>query len=308
MQRRHLALVLAYVMILILIVSGIIFCVKRSGIAIRRIAHAFHLDKIMGMSDRMIASRHIRKATRYMRGGDFKRAKAHLQRALKLDPKNYVAYRFLIILYIREDNQRDLNAILQRAESALPKSQASYLYTEVGDYYAYQGVPRLPLAERYYERAIQLDPNNATALNNYGYTLADNGRQLNKAEKLIKKAVELEKNNAAFIDSMGWVYYKQGRYDEALKWLKKAVKLEPNDAELRYHLGMVYIALNRLEEARAQLEKAIRLNPNHIGAQRALNELEQLKKHQRRLRPHEMAYHKTKCNPTVGLLLALIES
>ena len=62
---------------------------------------------------------------------------------------------------------------------------------------------------------IGKDPDNATALNALGYTLADRGERLDDAYDYIKRAYELSPGDFYILDSMGWVLYRLGRLDEA---------------------------------------------------------------------------------------------
>ena len=79
---------------------------------------------------------------------------------------------------------------------------------------------------------IENDPNNATALNALGYTLADNGIRLEDAYNYIKRAYELSPDDFYILDSMGWVLYRLGRLDEAIEFLQKALDLR-NDPEYK---------------------------------------------------------------------------
>ena len=66
-----------------------------------------------------------------------------------------------------------------------------------------------------FRKVLDLDPENAGALNYLGYMLADRNVRLDEAQKLVSKAVELDPQNGAYLDSLGWVCYRQNRLDEA---------------------------------------------------------------------------------------------
>jgi predicted Zn-dependent protease len=96
---------------------------------------------------------------------------------------------------------------------------------------------------------LQRDPNNATALNALGYTLAEHNDRLGEAQDYISKALTLRPNDPAIIDSMGWVKFRQGDAKSALDLLQKAYKLLPDD-EIAAHVGEVLWSLGRQDEAR----------------------------------------------------------
>jgi tetratricopeptide (TPR) repeat protein len=115
----------------------------------------------------------------------------------------------------------------------------------------------------WFEKAIQLDPQNHLAMNDYAYALAEDGRALEKALRLARRAIAIKSNVGAYHDTHGWVLYKLGRYDEALRELRFAVQIAPDTPELRYHLAAVYAKLGRTEDALVELEKALALRPGH---------------------------------------------
>ncbi|WP_108447123.1 tetratricopeptide repeat protein [Halomonas denitrificans] len=104
---------------------------------------------------------------------------------------------------------------------------------------------------------IEHDPDNATALNALGYTLADadiEGR-LDEALALIERAHALAPDNPAILDSLGWVHYRRGEPARALPWLRRAWAAMP-DQEIAAHLIEVLWALGEKAEARALLDEA----------------------------------------------------
>jgi Flp pilus assembly protein TadD len=66
----------------------------------------------------------------------------------------------------------------------------------------------LELAEQDFRRIIQMDGDNAMALNALGYTLTDRTNRHQEAYRLIRRALELEPDDPAILDSMGWVYFR----------------------------------------------------------------------------------------------------
>ena len=85
---------------------------------------------------------------------------------------------------------------------------------------------------------IQVEPDNSTALNALGYTLANRTTRFEEAYALISKALALEPGEPAILDSMGWVLYRMNRNEEALGYLTRAYAAFP-DPEVAAHLGEV---------------------------------------------------------------------
>lgn len=97
----------------------------------------------------------------------------------------------------------------------------------------------VPAAVTNLQKALQLEPENATALNNLGYVLAEKGARPDLAIRYCKSAVKHHPENATYLDSLGWAAYKAGRSDQARKLLRRALELRPGDAEIETHLSQV---------------------------------------------------------------------
>ena len=122
---------------------------------------------------------------------------------------------------------RDQDAInLYKTFVANNPDSKTILYSLGVIYYLQDQIPQSIEAMR---QLIQIDPNNADALNFVGYTYAERGENLDEAEALIIKALEITPNKGYILDSLGWVYYQKGQYDKALEYLNRAAALEPDD-------------------------------------------------------------------------------
>jgi len=90
-----------------------------------------------------------------------------------------------------------------------------------------------------YEKTLEIDTNNATAMNSMGYILADTGLDILRALRLCKKAVDIRPQSAAYLDSLGWAYYKSGEVVEARTWLRRALEIAPDEQEIIRHFRIV---------------------------------------------------------------------
>ena len=112
----------------------------------------------------------------------------------------------------------------------------------------------IELAEQDLRRILQIDDDNAMALNALGYTLTDRTNRHQEAYRLIRRALDLEPDDPAIQDSMGWVYFNLGHAERALPYLKKALEAEENP-EIAAHVGEVLLYLGRDEEAMAVFDE-----------------------------------------------------
>jgi tetratricopeptide (TPR) repeat protein len=90
-----------------------------------------------------------------------------------------------------------------------------------------------------YEKTLEIDTNNATAMNSMGYILADSGLDIMRGLRLCRRAVDSRPNSAAYLDSLGWAYYKSGEVVEARTWLRRALDLAPGEKEIIRHFKIV---------------------------------------------------------------------
>lgn len=114
-------------------------------------------------------------------------------------------------------------------------------------------------------KSIALDPENAAEAYNYiGYMWADHNLHLDDAETMVGRALQLDPNNGAYLDSMGWVYYRKGKYEEALNQLLRAAQtLKRDDPIVFEHIGDTYSKLDRMPQALDYWQKAIALDPEN---------------------------------------------
>ena len=147
----------------------------------------------------------------------------------------------LAIIYVKSGRKRladfELNKLLETGwKSADVLASLAYISWENRD---------IEKCLEYYERSLEKDSENVTALNGMGFVLAEEGRDLTRALGYCKKAVDYSPQNAACLDSLGWVYYKLGLLEEAGKYLRRAEEKLPENAEIQEHI-------NSLEEARTK--------------------------------------------------------
>lgn len=106
-------------------------------------------------------------------------------------------------------------------------------------------------ADKSFDEALKLKPDNASVLNNYAYYLSVRKVRLEDAEKYSKKSLELKPGEPTFLDTYGWIFYQQGKYEKARELIDEAIKKNGKeaDATLYEHLGDVYYKLGNINDA-----------------------------------------------------------
>ena len=113
-------------------------------------------------------------------------------------------------------------------------------------------------AEAEFRKVLELNPDNGSALNYFGYMLADRNIRLTEAHNMIQKALDREPNNGAYLDSLGWVLFRMNKLDEAERSLRRSLDLMSKDPTVHDHLGDVYFREGKIREAIAQWQNSLK--------------------------------------------------
>lgn len=175
-----------------------------------------------------------------------------LERAWELGLRPEVG-RLLLSAYLSTRDDTNAVGILERlravrpADTNLPWTMAVILHR----------MGRVEEAERSMEAVLEREPGNHGALNFLGYSWTDRGVHLEKARDYILRALEADPSNPEYIDSLGWVWFRLGRYEEAVTQLEKAAELSPDEPVILEHLGDAYLAAGRRDEALRAFREAL---------------------------------------------------
>lgn len=174
------------------------------------------------------------------------------ERAMKVFPNQALTHYFN---GIGHSNKREYPAAikaLNRAIDMQPETDKVILgamYSMLGD--IYNSIKEYAKSDEAFDKALEIEPNDASVLNNYSYFLSERGKKLDEAEKMSKKSLELRPNEATFLDTYGWILYKRGEYSKARENIQKAIDASAGraDGTLYDHLGDVYYKLNNKDKA-----------------------------------------------------------
>jgi cellulose synthase operon protein C len=112
-------------------------------------------------------------------------------------------------------------------------------------------------AEKNYAAVLQLQPDNAAALNNLAWTV----HSLRKPGGVAyaEKANSLVPNQPEFMDTLALLLSSNGEQSRATSLELKALELQPTNAAFRLNLAKIYIAAGNRALARTELESVAKL-------------------------------------------------
>ncbi len=131
----------------------------------------------------------------------------------------------------------------------------------------YRGVFEAAATE--FERAIELNPDEATSYNNLGLCLT----KLDRSEEAVasfRKAIEASPEFAEAYNNLGLVYYEKTDYEEAVDLFNQALQKHENYALAYANLGNALHQQEKYEEATRSWERALEIDPACEEAKKAI--------------------------------------
>lgn len=171
------------------------------------------------------------------------------------------------VLVTLGDIYRQMNQYDQAIE-AYSKRISSGIQNGYQDWYvhyvrgiSYERIGDWEKAEADFRYSLDLQPAHPQVMNYLGYSLIERREKLDEALDLIEEAVSLRPDSGYIVDSLGWVFYRLGRFEDAVVPMELAVELLATDPIVNDHLGDVYWKVGREYEARFQWQRALSFDP-----------------------------------------------
>ncbi len=196
---------------------------------------------------------------------DFKRAAEFFTQAAQKDPRYALSYAGLADAYsmLGDAGYLPPSEAWPKAKAAamqaldiddtLPEAHASLGLVKEHFEWDWTG------AEREFRRAIELNPNSATAHHWYGDFLANMGRS-EEGLRETKKAQELDPLSLIINTTLAKQLYLAGKNDQAVEQLRKVLDIDAKFAPARPLLEEVYAGMGKQKEAVAEREKILSLS------------------------------------------------
>ena len=175
------------------------------------------------------------------------------------------------IFYVLESSLHKQDADLDGAERAL-KQGLEHLKNNPELTYelamVYETMGRRSEGLALMETVVRAHPDHANALNYVGYTLAEEGRELDRALVLVTKASTLDPENGYILDSVAWVHFKKKNLDKAWEYIRYAVDVVEEDPTIWEHYGDIAAAMGKVKDARKGYNYSLKFKAPNADAVR----------------------------------------
>ena len=193
--------------------------------------------------------------------GKSEEAVVALEQALAVDPAHAKAHNNMALASI-DLGELELAEAHYRESLAIEPQPA--IHNDLGFVLDRQGMTDEAVEQ--YRKALELDPESASAHYNLATALARQGEYA-AAERHIRTAHELDPSAKTFT-GLGFVLWKQGRTDEAIARLEDAIAADPDYLTAHDQLGTIQVEQGRLEEAASSYGRVVSIRPSAVGHQK----------------------------------------
>ncbi len=185
---------------------------------------------------------------------------------LQTQLSNKMSYLTLFTLGMVQYSQKDWDKAIERFRDALDQvkttpisdlSQSSVFFYRGTSYLSKSDYERAIVD---YDKAIQLNPQNAFNYSNRGYAYYTEGEK-DRAFADFDKAIQLGHQDAMAYFNRAAAYSDKGEKDRAIADYDKAIQLDPKLAKPYYNRGAAYSDKGEKDRAFADFDKAIQIDP-----------------------------------------------
>jgi tetratricopeptide (TPR) repeat protein len=207
------------------------------------------------------ADLHYEKAVHLLTSKQIDRAKASLEKTVKINPQHALAHFSLGTLYKEDKNYKNAYNHFRLA-AKYEENNLEYLLnlTETA-YFA----GKKELALKSVHKALKVEPNNAKLLEMAG-SLYIQGGQEKKAETTLLKALRVDSKCKRCHEHLGKIYFNRTDYVKAITYFEKAIQRDPTNDEAMVLMGNALVFQGDKKRALTYYDNAYSANTRNDEA------------------------------------------
>ena len=194
-----------------------------------------------------------------------KKGLEYFHEAIRIDPIDPFAYAGLALGYLEighgpfDPGDSYIKAAAAAFQAYKLDTTIAVVYTAMAELYTYS-FWEFDKGEKYFKRALELNPNSDQAHYHYAWALYRFGRMEEAIveHELAQKYAPFDPHITAFL---GVLYGYDGRYEDAIREAEKSFEMQKDNPFGNFALGEIYLALGREDEAIEAHKKLAEVTP-----------------------------------------------
>ena len=174
-------------------------------------------------------------------------------------PDNFFLNLIVGIAYSQTSKNKEAKKYLMKAVELNPNDETAL--TALG--FTLNQLKETEAAVVYLERSLRINPKNIQALGTLGI-IYDDEKNYEKCDEVYAKALKIDSTNALLLNNYAYSLSERGiQLDRAYKMIKKAIDTEPNNSSYLDTFGWVLYKLGKYDSAKVFIKRALKTEKNN---------------------------------------------
>lgn len=215
-----------------------------------------------------IIDQHVERARNLIHLKRYDQAIPELQKALIIDPNNFLALVLLTSTYIQLKDEKKVDEYTQKLLAAAPDEGISYYYRAV----YLNSIEQPKEAETMIQQAIALEPWDADFFAFLAALYLDK-KKWEIALEYANEGLNSDPEHTTCLNYRTICLTKLNRKEELLSSIEETLASNPEDAFSHANIGWSKLEIGDRNEARAHFMEALKINPNNQHAKEGMKEI-----------------------------------
>ena len=200
----------------------------------------------------------IAKGLDFHKKGKIDESLEHYHQALMINDKNPQLLFLIGTAYLQKNNFINSITFFEKTINIDPNNLGAY--NNLGG--ALQNLKQYKKAIEIYKKLLVINPNFSDGYNNIGKCFV-HLKDYNNASKYFEKAISLNSDDYIAYNNLGLIEKEFSNFNKALKHFEKSIEINKNYDLALNNLGNIYLEIKNYKLAKENFEKLYEINPNY---------------------------------------------